>query len=261
MFIDDILRHKIVMHDKFYTTIDSFILFIGIILSIFVGIFYFINHKTNNLTISMLIILFIFYLTMIFVNYKMMTNYYFTDKYVEPEKIINELNTGDIVLFRAYDYDYIHQAQFLAIPLLQQTYFTHIGMIYRNFQNNVMIIEANFIPYKCKLSNKVKNGFQLMNFIDRVTTTIYHRVHVIKSDLYKYIDIDKFYKSIDKYQNYSFGENGLNCLKLVTNILQENGLLKDDNIIPYLLDDLIYSQYYNVPVKFEKPILVKQYIY
>jgi hypothetical protein len=93
-----------------------------------------------------------------------------------------------------------------------------------------------------------------MNFINRVNSTIYHRIHVVRSDLHKYIDKEKFLSSIEKYKDYDFNQNGIYCLTLVTKILEENGVMKPNNLLPYLLDDTIKPINYNVPVKFEEPV-------
>lgn len=260
MNIDDILRHRIIIDENFFNINIYCIVYICIVLFLTTNTFFYLNNKLNNILITTFIFVLLIYIIILFVNNKMMTNYYFAKKYLQPEKIVNQLNTGDIVFFRTYDYNSINQAQFLSLPLLQKTYFTHVGIIYKNSQNNVLIIESNAKSHKCKLFGKEKRGFQVMNFVDRVNTTKSHRVHVVKSNLHQFIDINKFYESVEKYKDYDFFQNGIYCLNLVTNILQENGILKENNFFPYMIDDLIEPKHYTVPVKFEEPILVKQYV-
>ncbi len=71
--------------------------------------------------------------------------------------------------------------------------------------------------------------------------------------------MDKFYESIIKYKNYNFNENGIYCLNLITKIFQENNIMKEDNLFPYMIDDIIESKNYLVPIKFEEPILIKEF--
>lgn len=90
----------------------------------------------------------------------MKSNRNFSKIYIPPEKLAPTLNNGDIVLFRSYDYDYINAYQFFLLNLIHHPYFTHIGIIYKNSQGNIFIIESNIIPTKCRLSNKVKMDYK-----------------------------------------------------------------------------------------------------
>jgi hypothetical protein len=189
----------------------------------------------------------------------MKTNLYINNIYISPENIVNNLNTGDIVLFRYYQLDNIGDF-IIQFPCLYQDIFTtHIGMIYKDNENNkITIIETNSdCIHSCEYKNKTK-GVKCIDFIKRCNNSPFHRIHVVKSNLHKFIDNDKFKESIKKYHDYDFNENGVYCIKLIVNILNENGVLKDECIVPYLMDDLIDSKNYTVPVKFEQPIKVRE---
>ena len=142
---------------------------------------------------------------------------------------------------------------------IQNIFFTHIGMIYKDSQGNVFIIESNDTSKFCDLSNKNKTGFQLINFNDRIKKNNSHRIHIVKNNIHKYIDNNKLYESICKYKDYKFMENGVHCINLITRILEENNLLKSSGFIPYIFEDLLKTQNYKFPIVFEEPILVKDY--
>lgn len=258
MFLDDFFRYKINYNPHFLST-GTFSIILYVLLFLLCIYFYkLLNNSDNKISMLIFIILMI-YLILIIINHRISTNYYLTKKYIKPEVIVNELNTGDIVLFRSYDLDGIETLSFHTMLCLQETFFTHVAFIYKNLQGNTFIIESNDADLYCKLSKKKKGGVQIIDFHDRINNNKYHRIHIYKSNLHKFLDINKLYDSINKYKDYNFFQDGVYCLSLVTRIYQENGLLKNDNIIPYMLDDIIKPKNYLVPVVFEEPILVKKY--
>ena len=65
--------------------------------------------------------------------------------------LYKDLNTGDLVFFRCYDYDEFYNALYLVTPaIFSNIYFTHIGMIYKN--KNYSFIKT-FIIIFIKLLN------------------------------------------------------------------------------------------------------------
>lgn len=231
-----------------------------LIIFIYIGkiIYKYISDNDNKI-IATLIIIFIIYLVLLFANEHMKTNIKLTEKFSKPEDISNDLNTGDIVTFRCYEYDDFGWSWFgLSIPLLQKFYCTHIGIIYKDPNGKVYIFESNGDRYYCELSKKVKSGTALMNFNKRINQTKVHRVHVFKNNLHKFIDNNKFFEIIKKYKDHKFNQDNIYCIKLVVNILIENGVLKDENLLHYLMDDLVDPKNYKVPVKFEEPIKVRE---
>ncbi len=258
MIFDELSEYRLDYKDnKFFIGNNIFIICTYIILFILtVNITKILKNIDNKMMFLFIIIM---CLSLLVINFQMSTNKYLTKKYVDPKILSKKLNTGDIVLFRNYNFDNICIPLYHTTLCLQKTFFTHSGIIYKNSQGKILIIESNQDPYYCNLSKKMKSGFQIMDFVERVSSTKNHRVHVYKSNLHKYIDMDKFNNSINKYKEYEFNQDGLYCLNLITNILQENNIMKENNLIPYMIDDVIDSKHYLVPVIFEEPILVKEY--
>jgi len=234
-----------------------------IIYSILCIILYFIiiNIKNSNKKFrTSLYIISIMYVILLLIDIKQKTNLNLTNIFIKPEYILNDLNTGDIVLFRCYESNKMSEVIVQFGLLYQNIFVTHIGMIYKDNDNNkILIIETNGeIDHSCEYKNVKKKGVKCIDFIKRCNNSPFHRIHVVKSNLHKFIDNDKLKESIKKYNNYNFFENGVYCIKLIVNILHENGVLKDECILPYLMDDLIDSKNYTVPVKFEQPIKVRE---
>jgi len=93
-------------------------------------------------------------------------------------------------------------------------------------------------------------------FINRINNAQYYRIHIIQNNLNQFIDLNKLNDSIQKYRNYDFCQDNVYCIKLIENLLQENQLLKTKTL-PYLIDDFINNEYYNVPVVFKEPVIIK----
>ncbi len=257
MVFDELEKFFIPDSKKFYKPITTLV---TLIIIFYIGkIIYDYISKGNNKIIATLNIILIIYLVLLFVNEHMKTNIKLTEKFSKPEDISKELNTGDIVLFRCYEYDEFGISWIgLSIPLLQKFYSTHIGIIYKDPKGKVYILESNGGKYHCELSNKLKNGTTLIDFNKRINETKVHRIHVFKNNLHKFIDNNKFLEIIKKYKDHSFWQDNIYCIKLVVNVLLENDVLKDENLIHYLMDDLVDPKNYKVPVKFEEPIKVRE---
>ncbi len=259
MFLDEIFRHKLIFTENF--TSPTILNNISILLLIFIIImlYFFIKSNIDNKILISILFIIIIYIVLLNVNEKFEKNKNFSQNYIEPKILQDELNTGDIVLFKCYEYDSIDTPLYLFIlSLFQNTFFSHIGIIYKDSNNETFIIESNGDPSYCELSKKIKNGFQFKKFINRIEETKIHRVHIVKNNIYQFIDNNKIINWINKYKNHKFLEDNINCIGLVVSFLQENNLLKNQ-FMPYLFEDLINPLNYNIPITFSKPILIKNY--
>jgi hypothetical protein len=253
--IDEIFKAKLDINKNFYDldylNIFSLIIIIIIIFSII---------KSENKFFTIIIIILLLYSTLFFINQKLLLNKYFSSKYISYDTIKSELNTGDIVFFKYSEYDrfsYILTTLFYSL-VQSKYYFTHVGIIYKDPQGKIFIIESNEKPYFCNINKKEKPGFQLIDFDSRIKNNTTHRIHIVKNNINEYLDTEKLNISINKYKNFYFNQEGVDCLALIINILQENNLLKE-KIYPYIFEDLLEPSNYTVPIFFEKPILIKDY--
>ena len=259
MNIDELLRYKLIIEQDFFNpNILNILSLISLIIIIFFS-YNFINSN-NNKVFSIILIIFIVYIVLVIINNKLITNRNFSNQYINPDKIYNDLNTGDIVLFRNYNYStFSYLLYVFFLTSIENIYFTHIGMIYKEPQGNLFIIESNIDSKYCNLSKKYKSGFQLINFDDRIKTNTTHRIHIVKNNIHKHINKNKLHESIHKYKDYDFLENKVHCLSLITNILEENNLLKPSGFVPYVFEDLLDTKNYKIPILFEEPIIIKEY--
>jgi hypothetical protein len=257
--LSEFYKYKLKINKFFYSP-ESTNTVIAIILNFIILITIFISIKNSkNKVKTICLILLITYLILYIINYKMLTNTNLTDKIVSLDDIKHTLNTGDIVTYRTYVFDSLLTPYRELILSFQNIFFSHSGMIYKNAQGNLMIIESNEDTYFSRISNKEKSGFMLLNLNNKVNFTDVHRIHIYRNNLHKFIDNDKLHLSIEKYKNYDFLQDGYYCINILTKILQENGVFINENrIIPYSTNDLIDSNNYTVPVVFEEPVIVKQ---
>jgi hypothetical protein len=191
----------------------------------------------------------------------MKTNENYTDLKSNTENIYSKLNTGDIILFRSYSTDSITHlfGMKLALPLLANNYFTHIGMIYKADNGKLYILESNPEPFFCSYQNKIiEKGVAMIEFNYRINNLNSYRIHALKTNIYQHININKLKDSIEKYKNHNF--NDINCIEYVTRILYDNDVLKLPTglLNRYLFDDLLDKSNYNFDVEF-KPIIIKDY--
>ncbi len=252
--IDEIMKEKIENFNIKGNTADIVGTIIIIVIIIF---FYYIKSLSENK--GTLIIILILFLIIISLNNNLKKNENFTNIKLELKDIYSELNTGDFVLFRSYDNNDIGYIVFmkLFLPFFQEKYFTHIGMIYKLDNGETYITEMeigdNYCEYKKKI---VKDGIMMKRFDKRINESQNYRIHIVKTNIHEYINIDKLKNSIEKYKDYTFDK--INCIDYVTRLLYDSDIMKlPIGILQrYFFDDLFNKDNYNFDIKFEKPITI-----
>jgi len=250
MLFHDIHNIKLILKLSFYNNIQI-IIFIIIIYNLFI---LFLNSKTKLKIIFIIII----FLIILYLDERFYTNKKFSIIKKDLNEIKSELNTGDIVMFRCYVIDNIGAAlltKLLLLPFIQETYFSHIGMIYKDSKGNINILECNADPDFCILNKKKKYGTMMLDFDYRFKNMKDYRVHVIKTNLHKFININKLNESIIKYNDYNFYQDNLYCVTYILKLLQENGLYKMNKLV-YLPIDILDKSNYNCDIIFEEPITI-----
>ena len=96
----------------------------------------------------------------------------------------------------------------------------------------------------------------MLDFNERFNNLKNYRIHIVKNNLHKFIDIEKFNRSILKYKDHSFQQDGIYCVNYITKLLEENGLYRSNNMFP-LPDNLLNKNNYTFGIKFEEPVIIK----
>lgn len=260
MFLNDIYNEKIIPYSEgfFYPNIANIIIMLLCVTLIYY--FYKIIVNSDNKIKTIFIIIMIIYLIILYIDQRLYTNKNFSKIKMELNKIKSTLNTGDIIMYRCYYVGTLNEIALfkLILPLFQKTYFTHVGMIYKDKIGNVNILEANGEPFYCNLTKKIKTGTVLLDFNERYDNLINYRIHIVRTNLHKYINIDKLNQSINKYKEYISNQDGINCISYIIKLLEENDLFKSNNsLIPYLPIDILNKNNYKCDIIFEEPIIIK----
>ena len=260
MYFDDIYNEKIVPYSEGFLCPNIQNIITMLLCAILIYYFYKIILNSDKKMKTIFILIIIIYLIILYIDQRLYTNKKFSKIKIELNEIKSTLNTGDIIMYRCYYVGNLYEIALfkLIMPIVQKTYFTHIGMIYKDTTGKVYVLESNGDPFYCNLTKKIKTGPVLLDFNERYDNLINYRIHIVKTNLHKYINIDKLNQSIDKYKELSFNQDGINCVTYITKLLEENNLFRTSNsIIPNLPIDILNENNYKCDIIFEVPIIIK----
>ena len=253
----DLLNEKIYLEEFFQINFCIIIIFIILLFNYL--IYKYVINNQNKYSIILLIILIIFIIIVI-INKQLLTNVNYTTQSIDISKEDININTGDLVLFRCYYNTTLSDLLFykFLLPLLQKTYFTHIGIIYKSNDGQIYILESHGDNFFCELNQINKNGVIMQKLSDRITnTTEPYRIHLIKTNLHTKINQQKFNNSIIKYKNYVFNQDGLNCVNYIAKILEENELFYNNKLF-FTPDSFLDTNNYNYDFKIEDKFIIKE---
>jgi hypothetical protein len=262
MLFDDIINEKIIINEEGFFTLSKPVNIINIV--VFIILIYYIykiiSNSDNKIKIIFIFIIIIFFI-LLYIDKQLTTNKKFSNIKIELDKIKSTLNTGDIVMFKNFYVSQLYELTLFKIilPFLQETYFTHIGMIYKDTNGKIYILESDGGKLYCNLTNKYKEGVACIDIDKRINKLENYRVHIVKSNLHKYINMDKLNQSIHKYKDHLFLQDGIYCVNYIMKLLEENNLYKinDYCIVPPLPIDILKKENYKCDIIFEEPIIIK----
>ncbi len=258
MIFKDIYNEKIIPdRDGFFHIMNN----IGSITIILLLVYFFYSMiiLSNNKNKTILIIILVLIFIILYIDTKLYSNKSFSKIKIDLDKIKCDLNTGDIVMFRCYYNSKLNDVLLYKclLPIIQQTFFTHIAMVYKDKNGKINLLEFNSDDFYCNFTNKIKNGSMIFNIDERLKNLKNYRVHIVKNNLHKFIDIEKFNQSINKYKDHVFLQDGIYCVNYIMRLLEENNLYKVNNsLIPSLPIDILNKNNYNCDIIFEEPICV-----
>jgi hypothetical protein len=189
-------------------------------------------------------------------EYKLKTTRTFSIEEQELDKVLEEANTGDLLLFRSYhsrDFaDFVFMRFFH--PLFSNVYFSHIGIIVKD-KNETYVCESAAKYQFCHYHKKYRNGPMFSN-ARKVVKEYPGRVYLSKNNLHQFINEQQIYNSFKQFENQYFLQNGINCFYMVSNILSDLEVMMRPYII-FLGYDFIDPKNYKVEFKNTKNILIK----
>jgi hypothetical protein len=155
---------------------------------------------------------------------------------------IDEIQTGDYILMETPKHidNYFHLIPVMSLQLY------HIGILLKDANNHVYIIECEPIPHDCEYSKTNKNGVMLLPFEKRIQE--FDTVYIVKNNIHNYLSNDDVIAFLKKYKDLKYMENDINCIVFLLLFLKEHGLLKHEDVTkrlyveyPYILDKDNYT--------------------
>jgi hypothetical protein len=165
----------------------------------------------------------------LYIEYKLKINTNISNKIINIKEN-NYFNTGDIIIFETPKNI---ETLFSVIPVLVIN-INHIGIVLKDANKKILILESEHTEQYCNYSNRIKNGVMLLDLEDRLK--MFDNCYLVKTSLHKYINQDELVKFIEKYKDKEYMEDNINCITLVSSFLKELKLIKNDNNISLYTD-------------------------
>ena len=119
---------------------------------------------------------------------------------------MNEIQTGDYILIETPKHI---DNYFKLVPVMTLQMY-HIGILLKDANNHVYILECEPKPHYCEYSQKTKTGVMLLPFETRIQE--FDTVYIVKNNIHNYVSNDDFMAFIDKYKDLKYMENDINCI-------------------------------------------------
>ena len=197
--------------------------------------------KTNIL----LLFIFIIISFILYIEYKLQINTNISNKFINI-KDNKYFNTGDLIIFETPKN---LETVFSVIPVLFIN-INHIGIIVKDSNNKLYILESEHTEHYCKYSNRITNGVMLLDLEDRLKS--FDNYYLVKTSLNKYIKQDELVKFIEKYKDKEYMEDNINCITLVSLFLKELKLIHNNSSIytdyKYFLNNKNYTNEVDIDI-------------
>lgn len=245
------IKHVIPLNSvTFYIIIILIILFIATFsISFFIA-------KILKVSIY-LIIAFILITITNYVGFVLNQNVTFIDSDKDLDKLLEESNTGDFLLFSNdsyYDITDVIIFRFLYPLLCSNAKCTHIGMILK-IKNETYVVESTDDKLFCMHHKYKKNG-PVINKAKHRIKNYKGDVYLSKNNLHMFLNKTHIYNNFKKYENQYFFQNGVWCVTLISNILSDMEIMKRPfiNYSPYNFIDpqnykVDYRQIENIKIR------------
>ena len=137
----------------------------------------------------------------------------------------------------------------------------HIGLIMKEPDGDIYILECSNHISPCKYTGRNKTGIILTDYKYRVTNETKGSFFLIQTNLIEKITNNDVKKFFEIHKNKDYMEDNYNCISTYLHFLQDNNLLKTKYTIFPLHEDLatlIDPKFYSYDFKSET-VKVKKY--
>ena len=242
---NEIFKEKI---DKIYSNNNLLISILGIILIILLLIIVKMIQKKIKINIIYIIIISLLF-SLIIIEIKLIPNYKI-NRCIKINDLYNNLNIGDIVVFRSYSspdiFNFLIFRIFTSLLSSSNKYFSHIGIIVK-INNIPYIMECNQEKLYCSYSKHIKSGPAITKIDNRIKNYL-GSVYIIKTNLYKYINPNTIIPFFEKYKKCNYLQDLLICTTFINKFLYKNNITnKESKII--LPSAFFNKKFYNIDFK------------
>lgn len=197
----------------------------------------------------LLLFLVLFVSLYLYLEYKIKTNHDLTDRQKNIEQIKREIQTGDFILFETPK----QVASYFAFVPVVYLNINHIGVLIKDKENRVFILECNGYTEFCEYSKREKTGVALVDFEKGIRH--FDDVYVVKTNLHQHIDPLQVNRFIAKYKEKNYMEDNINCITLVLLFFRDLGLIDaskfDMNQLYVDYQVLLNKEIYNIPFEYQ----------
>jgi hypothetical protein len=225
--------------DGIYTdgdkTIKKFTIVLVLILCFL--LYYFANFIEMTLKINKYIVIaFIVFSLIIFIEYKLSRNVSFSKTENELEEALKKANTGDFLLFRSYHTFDIPELFFFRYfnCMLSEQFFGHVGIIIKK-DGIPYIFESTEDYYDCEHSGFNKNGVIFHKAYDRLKDYS-GRVYLSRNNLNNYINDEDVSNFIKNHGHLTFLQNNYGCCRIIIDLLHSCGVFQNKHFFIFPCD-------------------------
>jgi hypothetical protein len=141
------------------------------------------------------------------------------------EDALRTAKTGDLVFMRSYhSYDVPEFLFFRCLgALVSEPYFGHVGMLVRDGDGALYLLECTEDNHECVLSGRAKNGV-IMHDAARRIRGYDGRVHVVGTSFE--LAHDRMMRYVEARKHLSFLEEGIGCCSFLQGLLHHCGVMR-----------------------------------
>lgn len=199
----------------------------------------------------------LFMSTLLILNYRLKYHKKMTTRTISYEESLKKVKTGDLVVWET---DYTLDNTLYLIPILM-TGMYHIGLIMKEPDGDIYILECSNSKSLCKYTGREKKGIRLSDYNERTYISTNGSFFLIQTNLIEKITNNDIKQFFEIHKNKDYMEDNYNCISIYLHFLQDNNLLKTNYTIFPSHEDLatlIDPKFYSYDFKSET-IKVKKY--
>lgn len=204
---------------------------IGFLIIVFIALYYVCKIYEINLFLGLILLCLS---GLLILNYRLKYHKKMSTRVMSFEESLKKVKTGDLVVWET---EYTLNDMSGLIPILM-TGMYHIGIVLKEPNGEIYILECTAENAKCKYSGTIKKGVILGDYKDRTHFSTKGSFFLVQTNLNEKITNNDIKHFFEMHKNKDYMEDHYNCISSYLHFLQDNHLLKKDYTIFPLHEDL-----------------------